>query len=158
MVRDYATDWLWLRAGERYHRDDADRVTQLTSELAVEGRLDLSLVDEAFGRSFIEAGAGIGFVNVKYGDDLASEWSSELLAHFGWGWYFRDLGETRLFYEHTRDGLVGGIPAWRASGFVGSVGGAIDMRVFGPWAVHAELEIGNAYLTTLALSYRGGIR
>ncbi|HEU4614663.1 MAG TPA: hypothetical protein VFS15_21370, partial [Kofleriaceae bacterium] len=88
----------------------------------------------------------------------ASEWSSEMLAHFAWGVYLGPLGEATLFYEHTRDGLVGGIPAWRASGFVGSVGASIDMRVWGPWAVRAELAIGNAYLTTLSLVYRGGPR
>lgn len=149
---------LGVRIGARYHRDDGDRTTQWTPELAIEGRLDLDRIDRMFRGSFAELGAGIGLVHVAYGDDIASEWSSELLAHFAWGAYLGKRGEAQLYYEHARDGLVGGIAAWRASGFVGSVGGAIDLRVHGPWAVRAQLDIGNAWLTTLAIGYRGGPR
>jgi len=141
----------------RWHEDDADRVTEWTQEIAIDARLDLDRIDRAFRRSFIEAGAGLGIVRVSYGD-VAKEWSSELLARFAWGAYLCTRGEATLFYEHTRDGLVGGIPAWRAAGFVGSVGATIDVRVHGPWAVRGELAIGNAYLTTLAVAYRGGPR
>jgi hypothetical protein len=145
------------RVGERWHRDKPDDLSQLVTEIAVDGRLDLYPIDHMFGRTFITAGTGVGFVHVRYGD-AAKEWSSELLAHFAWGAYLGDRGEASVFYEHTRDGLVGGLPAYRASGFVGSVGAMIDARVYGPWGVRAELDIGNAYLTTLAVSYRGGPR
>jgi hypothetical protein len=149
---------LGVRIGTRYHRDDADRTTQWTPELAIDGRLDLERIDRMFRGSFAELGVGIGLIHVTYGDDVASEWSSELLARFAWGAYLGKRGEAQLFYEHARDGLVGGIAAWRAAGFVGSVGGAIDVRVHGPWAVRAQLDIGNAWLTTLAIGYRGGPR
>ncbi len=149
---------LGMRIGARYHRDDADRTTQWTPELAIDGRLDLERIDRMFRGSFAELGVGIGLIHVEYGDDVASEWSSELLARFAWGAYLGKRGEAQLFYEHARDGLVGGIAAWRAAGFVGSVGGAIDVRVHGPWAVRAQLDIGNAWLTTLAIGYRGGPR
>jgi hypothetical protein len=147
---------LSVRVGSRWHRDDGDRVTQWTQELAIDGRLDLDRIDRLFRRSFVELGTGIGIVRVKYGDEVAREWSSELLGRFAWGTYLGSRGEAMLFYEHTRDGLVGGIPAWRASGFIGSVGAAIDVRVHGPWALRGALEIGNAYLTTFAVAYRGG--
>jgi hypothetical protein len=147
-----------VRVGSRWHRDDDDRVTQWTQEIAIDGRLDLDRIERSFGRTFAELGAGVGIVRVKYGDDLAREWSSELLGRFAWGMYLGARGEASLFYEHTRDGLVGGLAAWRASGFFGSVGAAADVRVHGPWAMRAQLEIGNAYLTTIAVSYRGGPR
>ncbi len=146
---------LGVRVGGRWHRDTNDRVTQWTGELAIDGRLDLDRVDPALGRSFAELGTGLGLIHVGYGD-VAGELSSTLLASFAWGAYLGSRGEAKVFYEHTRDGLVGGIPAWRASGFVGSVGASIDVRVHGPWAVRGGLEIGNAYLTTLAVAYRGG--
>jgi hypothetical protein len=149
---------LTARVGYRFHRDAGDRVTQQAGELEVNGRLDLSRVDDAFGRSFVEVGTGIGAVRVKYGDDLAHEWSSELLASFAWGAYLGANGEATVFYEHVRDELVGGLPAWRAAGFLGHVGATLDVRVHGPWAVRGELEIGNAWLTTLAVAYRGGTR
>ena len=148
---------LTVRAGTSWHDDEPDRVTQWTQEIEVRGRLDLERVDPVFRSSFVELGTGIGAVHVDY-DDLASEWESELLGHFAWGAYLGSRGEAKVFYEHTRDGLVGGLPAGRAAGFLGSIGGALDLRVFGPWAVRAELAIGNAWLSTLAMSYRGGPR
>lgn len=149
---------LTVRAGSRWHRDDEDRVTQWTQELEIRGRLDLERFDDAFRNNFVELGTGVGLVRVKYGDDLAEEWSSELLGHFGWGIYLGSRGETKVYYEHTRDGLVGGFPAGRASGFVGYVGAMLDFRVYGPWALDAEVAFGNATLATLSLSYRGGPR
>jgi hypothetical protein len=148
---------LTVRAGTRIHVDDADRTSQWTQELEVSGRLDLVHLDERFASSFAELGTGVGIVRVKY-NDMTSEWSSALLGHFAWGAYLGARGEAKLFYEHTRDGLVGGLPAWRAAGFVGHVGAAVDVRVWGPWALRGELAIGNAYLTTLAVGYRGGPR
>jgi hypothetical protein len=145
-----------VRVGSRYHRDDADRTRQWTQEIAIDGRLDLDRIDRHFRPSFVELGAGVGLVHVKYGDTMEKEWSSELLTRFAWGAYLGTRGEAMLFYEHTRDGLVGGLPAWRAAGFLGSVGAALDLRVHGPWAVRGQLEIGNAWLTTLAIAYRGG--
>jgi hypothetical protein len=147
---------LTARAGYRFHRDSADRISQQAGELEVNARLDLARVDEAFGRSFVDVGAGVGIVRVKYGDDVAHEWTSDLLASFAWGAYLGARGEAKLWYEHARDVLVGGIPAWRASGFIGHVGATLDVRVFGPWGVRGELAIGNGWLSTFAVSYRGG--
>ena len=143
------------RAGTRIHVDDDDRTSQWTQEIEVSGRLDLERIDRAFRASFAELGVGIGAVRVKY-SDVAREWSSELLGHFSWGAYLGGRGEAKLFYEHTRDGLIGGFPAGRAAGFLGHLGAAVDVRVWGPWAVRGEIAVGTAYLTTLAISYRGG--
>jgi hypothetical protein len=146
---------LGVRLGGRLHRDTSDRVTQITGELAVDGRLDLDRLDRAFGRSFAELGMGLGLVHADY-SDVAGDVSSVLLARFAWGVYLGSRGEATLSYEHTRDGLVGGIYAARASGFIGSFAAGVDVRVHGPWAVRAGLEIGNAYFSTLALVFRGG--
>lgn len=147
-----------VRVGSRWHRDDDDRVTQWTQEIEIRGRLDLERFDRAFRNNFLELGTGVGLVRVEYGDDLADEWGSELLGHFGWGLYLGSRGEAKVYYEHTRDGLVGGFPAGRAAGFVGYVGAALDLRVWGPWALNAEVAFGNATLSTLSVSYRGGPR
>jgi hypothetical protein len=86
------------------------------------------------------------------------EYASELLGRFLWGIYLGNRGEAAVIYDHRRDGLVGGLPAWRASGFVGSIGASLDLRVHGPWAARAEVDVGNAWVTTVAVAYRGGAR
>jgi len=146
---------LLARVGGRVHRDDDDEMTQIVGELEVIGRLDLARLDAAFAPSFVEASTGVGVARVAY-ERMETEIASELLGTFGWGVYLGTRGEAMLFYDHRRDGLVGGLPAWRASGFVGSLGARADVRVYGPWALHAELGVGNAWVSTLAIAYRGG--
>jgi hypothetical protein len=147
---------LYVRMGGAVRDDDSDRTTQWLGEVEVNGRLDLDRIDEMFRSSFIELGAGLGFVRTSYGDDPSHDWSSVLLADFAWGTYLGSRGEAKLFYEHTRDSLAGGLPAWRAAGFVGSVGVAANVLVRGPWELRGELEIGNAWVTTLGVGFRGG--
>jgi hypothetical protein len=86
------------------------------------------------------------------------ELHSLLLGRFAWGTYLGDRGELALFYDHRRDSMAGGLAAGRAAGFVGSFGAALELLVSGPWAVRAELEIGTAYVSTVALRYHGGPR
>lgn len=148
-------NWLFARVGGRAHRDDEDELTKLVGEVEVIARLDLERVDAAFAPSFIEGSTGLGVTRVTYAD-METDIASELLGRFGWGVYLGRRGEAMAFYDHRRDTLVGGLPAFRASGFVGSVGAMADVRVWGPWAVRAELGVGNAWVTTLAIAYRGG--
>jgi hypothetical protein len=148
---------LVARAGYRFHGDDSDRVTQHVGELELIGRVELAPVDRAFRHSFLEGAVGIGAVNVEY-SDMTSETDSVLLGRFAWGLYLGERGEAQLFYDHRRDGLAGGIAADRAAGFVGSVGASVDLRVSGPWALRGELQIGTAWVSTLAVGYRGGAR
>jgi len=149
-------DALVVRAGGRYQVDDDDNVTQLVGELELIGRLDLHRFDEAFRASFVQASSGIGVDRARYAG-VATDVDSLLLATFAWGVYVPG-GELTLYYDHRRDGLAGGIDAWRASGFIGSFGASADVRIDGPWALRGEFQVGNSYLTTLALSYRGGSR
>jgi hypothetical protein len=146
---------LYARLGGRWYRDKPDDLSQLVAEVEITGRYDLANLDPALGATFFEASTGIGALRATYAD-TAHDWGSELLGGFGWGVYVGTRGEVKAFYEHRRDGLVGGIAAYRAAGFVGSVGGIVDLRVIGPWGVRAELDIGNAWVSTLALVYRGG--
>lgn len=146
---------LFVRVGTRYREDDKDGTTEWAQEIELRGRLDLDRIDNLFRSSFAELGVGLGALRAEY-DDVPEDWSSVLLAHFGWGAYLGSRGEAMLYYEHTRDSLAGGMAVWRASGFVGSVGAVARVRVVGPWELRGEIEIGNAYVTTFGLAYRGG--
>jgi hypothetical protein len=147
---------LLARVGGRVQRDDVDRVTQVVGEVEVIGRYDLRRLDPALRATFLEGSTGVGGNHIKYAG-TASELDSVLLATFAWGMYL-PTGELALYYDHRRDGLAGGIAAWRAAAYVGSIGAAIDVGIAGPWALRGNLQFGNAWLTTLALSYRGGPR
>ena len=143
------------RAALRRERDDPDRVTLVTAEAALAGRLDLARLDRALAGTFAELAFGAGVSRTTYPRDRHDH-DAVLLAGFGWGAYLGDRGEATIFYDHRRDGLAGGLAAWRASGFLGSVGASAELRAVGPWAVRAQLQIGNAWLTTLGLHYLGG--
>jgi hypothetical protein len=143
------------RVSTHLMRDDADDVTQWITEVWLAGRLDLSRIDHVFGASFATLSTGLGRTRITYAQ-MESEWDTILLGRFGWGMYLGHRGEIEAFYDHRRDGLAGGIAAWRGAGFVGSVGASTYVRVFGPWTVRGELQIGNAWVTTLAVGYRGG--
>nr|MBA3391729.1 hypothetical protein [Deltaproteobacteria bacterium] len=150
---DYGSKLL-VRAGYRIHRDDEDDVTLQTLEAELLGRLDLLYIHRAFDGNFIEISTGLGVELATYARD-AHDTGSLLLGRFAWGAYL-GASELTVFYDHRRDSLAGGFPAWRASGFVGSFGASTLLRVGGPFTLHAELEIGNAWVSTLALRYQGG--
>lgn len=147
-------DCLTIRAGGRMQQDHDDRVTQLVGEIEAIGRLDLERFGPSFRSTFFELTTGLGLNRLTYANTVG-ETDTILLGRFAWGTYVPG-GEVTLYYDHRRDGLAGGIDAWRAAGFMGSFGASANVRVKGPWAVRAELQVGNAYLSTLSLSYRGG--
>lgn len=146
-----------VRVGGRARSDDEDRVDVLTAELELIGRLDMIRLDRALRGTFVELSTGIGVERGSYPNDT-SDADSLLLGRAVWGVYLRDRGEATMFYDHRRDHLAGGLAAWRAAGFVGSIGANADVRIGGPWAVRAEVEVGNAWVVTAALRYQGGAR
>jgi len=147
---------LVARAGLRVHRDDDDRVTLTTGEAELRGRLDLAHIDSVLDGTFVDLSAGIGIEHASYTG--AADNNSLLLGGFAWGIYLGERGEATLFYDNRRDSLAGGLPWLHTAGFVGSFGTAVDILVAPHWAVHAGLEVGNAWVTTLAVRYHGGGR
>lgn len=146
-----------LRTAARARSDDDDQVDVATAEIEAIVRVDLRRLARALDGSFLEMSSGLGVERVTYAGGSA-DLSSLLLGRFAWGAYLGRRGEATLFYDHRRDQLAGGIAAGRAAGFVGSVGASVDVRVLGAWAARAELEIGSAWVSTLALRYQGGPR
>lgn len=149
------SDELVIRAAGRLRRDDEDRVTVATGELELRGRLDLDWLDPALAGQFGELSTGIGVERAGFAG--AHDVGSLLLGTFGWGFYLGERGEAKLYYDHRRDSLAGGITG-RIAGFVGSFGAAVDVLVAPRWAVRAELQIGNAWVSTLAVRYHGGVQ
>lgn len=149
------TTRLAVRATARYRDDDEDRVNVATGELELAVRYDHRRIAPELAGTFTDAAAGIARERARY-DAGGHESGSLLLATFAWGVYLRDLGEVRIFYDHRRDSLAGGLQAGRAAGFIGSFGAALDLRVVGPWAVRAEVEYGSGAVGTLAVRFQGG--
>ncbi|MDX2089008.1 MAG: hypothetical protein SFX73_14220 [Kofleriaceae bacterium] len=148
---------LWIRTTARRRAEAVDAVDIWTGEISVAGRYDMVRLAPSLDGAFFEVSTGIGLERVTYATD-AVDHGSLLLGGFAWGFYLRDRGELTAFYEHRRDQLAGGIWAGRAAGFIGSVGGTLDLRVVGPWAVRGEIEFGSAWVGSLALRYQGGAR
>jgi hypothetical protein len=148
---------LAIRATGRYRHDDEDMVSVATAEAEVVVRYDHRRIADKLAGTFTDASVGIGLERASY-DPGGHERSTLLLATFAWGMYLRDLGEVRLFYDHRRDSLAGGLQAYRAAGFIGSFGTALDLRVWGPWAARAEIEYGSGWVGTFAVRYQGGPR
>lgn len=145
---------LYARACVRRHEDDDDMVEITSTEAEVGGRLDLLHIDPILDGSFLEVSIGMGVERVRYAD-LVSDTESLFLGRFAWGLYLGRHSELAVFYDHRRDSLAGGIAAGRAAGFVGSVGSTLDVRIAGPFAAIAELEIGNGWVTTAGIRYHG---
>ncbi len=151
------TTRLAARVVGRYRHDDDDMVGVATGEVELAGRYDHRRIAKQLAGTFTDVSVGVAFERASYtpgGHDT----STLLLSTFAWGMYLRNLGEVRLFYDHRRDSLAGGLHAGRAAGFIGSFGTALDLRVWGPWAAHAEIEYGSGWIGTLAVRYQGGPR
>lgn len=151
-----------VRVKVRGHRDDVDDVTTFTGDLEVWGRYDLVRLDDKLGGTFIDSAVGLGLERASYGRDAGfdeHDWNGVTLGRIAWGAYLFDRGEAQIFYSHRRDDMVGGTAAWRLAGFIGSVGGeAIVPLGRSPWMLRGSLEIGNAWVSTLAIRYHGGLR
>jgi hypothetical protein len=148
---------LEVRAALRGNRQGNDGYSTVTGELAGHGRLDLETLSPAIAGAFAELTLGLGLEVTTY--DTGPLNSHDLLiGRFGFGAYLGDgRGEASVWYDHRRDQLAGGLAASRAAGFLGSVGTTVDVTVHGPWQVGAELQLGAAWLATLAVRYRGGL-
>jgi hypothetical protein len=132
-----------------------------SSELRVDGRLDLRRYAASLTGAFVEGGAGVGIAAYSYPVAPATEASTMLLARFGFGCYFGHRadrwGEARVYYDHRHDDFSGGlkIPGLQ-SGPIGHFG--LDGRAFvtDRWGIRAEIEAGSAWVAGIALIFRHG--
>ncbi|MEO8702872.1 MAG: hypothetical protein ABI867_22700 [Kofleriaceae bacterium] len=147
---------LFIRTAGRVHRDDVDRVTLATAAIEIAGRLDLIHLDRVLEGTFAELSTGVGVERASYGGGTIHDHSSLLLATFAWGVYVGGFGEATILYDHRRDSLAGGGAASHTAGFVGAIGGSLDLRVAPHIAVRGQLEYGNAWVSTFAIRYCGG--
>jgi len=145
-----------LRAAIRGDRAGDEGFSLATVEAYGHGRLDLARVAAGLDGTFAELATGLGLELAAYRADGVDA-NDLLVARFGFGVYLgRGRGELTAWYDHRRDDLAGGLVASRASGFFGSVGSTVDVGLVDGWALTAELQVGSAWVGTLAVRRRGG--
>lgn len=140
------------------HRHGTEGFTVLTGEVIMAGRYDMARLGPSLRGAFAELHLGLGLeVSVYEGD--AVDVADLLLGGFGFGMYLgapaAAHGEVRVFYEHRRDDLAGGLAmSGGGNGFLGSFG--VDGFVaWGPrWGVGFRAEVGSAYVGSAGLRYR----
>lgn len=152
---------LELRGRVRYHRY-AEDFTIAGAEVEVGGRLDLARLAPTLAGSFAELSTGLGLDVVDYRiEGIETDVWDALVGGFAWGLYLgAGRGEARVFYDHRRDGFAAGLATGnRGNGFLGHFGAELDLRLAGPWGLHASTAIGSAWVAHLALRYSiGGSR
>lgn len=144
------------------HREDGFGTTVV--EASVRGRLDLARVDDALDGAFADGQVGAGFLVDRYRATSGSDVGSLLVGGFAFGVYLGRPspdsihGEAKLFYEHRRDGFVGGLqPNGIPAGFLGSVGAQTRLW-FGPtWGIGATAQAGSALLGGASLLFRSEV-
>jgi hypothetical protein len=146
-----------LRAATGAHRTDPDGFLSTTIETSAAVRIDGHHLADPLAGTFVELELGVGLELTTYDDGLdAFDVTDLLIGRFAWGAYLGCRGELAAFYDHRRDTLAGGFPAWRAAGFVGSFGVGAHVAVADRWTVVGEAEVGTAWVGTLAVRWRGG--
>ncbi len=126
-----------------------------SGEVGVAGRLDLIRLAAPLAGSFASLAMGVGVERVHYDAVDVADLTSLFAGRIGWGLYLGDgAGEVELYYQHRRDTLAGRITLpLSGNGFIGYVGGSVaGWR--GPWGVVARLDVGSAYVASLALRWR----
>ncbi len=140
------------------HRYGDDGFVSLLGEVVGRGRYDLARVAPSLSGAFAEMWLGLGLELVFYEGDTVdpTDW---VLGGFGFGMYLGEPagthGEVRVFYDHFRGDLSGGLAVpGGGNGYLGSLG--VDGFVaWGPrWGVSFRAEAGSAYLAGAGLLYR----
>jgi hypothetical protein len=140
------------------HRFGSDGFVSLLGEVVGRGRYDLARVAPSLSGAFAELWLGLGLEFVFYDGDTVdpTDW---LLGGFAFGMYLgepgRTHGEVRVFYDHFRGDLSGGLAVpGGGNGYWGSLG--VDGFVaWGPrWGVSFWAEAGSAYLAGAGILYR----
>lgn len=144
---------LRLGAFGRFDRDDDGAA--LWQEVELAGRLELRVLDDALAGLFLDAGVGLALEETRY-PTAVWDVGALILARNAIGVYLgRGGGEVSISYDHRRDDLVGGFFAGRAAGFLGHLGAHLQLRLGRGLALRADVELGTALLSTLALRFGG---
>lgn len=151
---------LELRGAVSYDRFGEERFKVLGVDVTVQGRLDLGRLGRSLRGSFAELELGWGMQLHAFpagGVSLGDEYRDQLLAGFTIGFYLGGRGELGLYYDHRRDGLVGGIGIGKGwDGAMGHVGLRGWAYLLGDWGLVMEAAVGSAYMGRLGIIYRPG--
>ncbi len=145
-----------VAAAEERRRDQGLRVA--TAEVGARARLDLARVGPSLRGTFATVGLGLGAERIRYSATGAADTSGLVSGHVGWGFALGDGAtralETELYYEHRRDTLAGGLtPPIAYNGFIGYVG-AVTTAWSGRTGVSLRVDVGSAYVVSLAAHVR----
>ena len=148
---------LGLDAAVTVHRYGSDGFASLLGEVVGRGRYDLARVAPSLAGAFAELWLGLGLEVVRY--DQGADATDWLLGGFGFGMYLGEPagkhGEVRVYYDHFRGELGGGLAVpGGASGYWGRLGLDGFVAVGPTWGVSLRAEVGSAYLGSLGLVYR----
>ncbi|RKH56618.1 hypothetical protein [Corallococcus aberystwythensis] len=143
-----------------YHRYPTEGFTLGGGEVALKGRYAMARFGPRFSGSFVEGGLGLSFQGYSYPGRVSDDnLHTQLLYTFGYGvWLGRGgplRGEAVLYYDHRKDGLVGGLRG-RGGGMIGSFGVRGRVLLTERWGVAAEAQAGGALMGRLALVYAVG--
>jgi hypothetical protein len=149
---------LELAAALSLRRHGSEGFATLLGEVVGRSRYDLARVAPSLAGAFADGWLGLGLEVVVY-DSVPEAPADWLLGGFGLGMYLgrpeATHGEVRVYYDHFRGELGGGLAVpGGGSGYWGRVGldgfVAVDPR----WAVSFRAEAGSAYLGGVGLVYR----
>ncbi|MCG8554123.1 MAG: hypothetical protein MJD61_02365 [Proteobacteria bacterium] len=151
-----------LAAGARYHRYTEDGFDQLTLDLEFTWRLDMTDLAQPLQGSFTELSWGLGWASYGGHHAIRRDNTQLLLARIGYGvWlgcYQARWLELMLYYDHRRDGLVGGQHLPRGGG--GAAFGLVGLRATtwldANWGAQVDLVRGSATMLMGKLLFRHG--
>jgi hypothetical protein len=143
-----------------YHRYPTEGFTLGGGEVALRGRYAMARFGPRFAGSFVEGSLGLSAQAYSYPGRVEDDnLYGQLLYTFGYGvWLGRGgplKGEAVLYYDHRKDGLVGGIRG-RGGGMVGSFGLKGRVLLTDRWGVAAEAQAGGALMGRVSLVYAVG--
>jgi hypothetical protein len=143
-----------LVAAVTRHRYGSDGFTTVTAEAAARGRLDLARISPGLAGGFVEMELGTG-VDVATYRQGSADTGIILVSRSGFGVYLDrpGPGEIQIFYDHRRDGLVGGLPTRRFDGIAGSVGFEGVVTIARGMGLALRAQAGSAYLLGIGVRY-----
>ncbi|HEY0705393.1 MAG TPA: hypothetical protein VGG33_01260 [Polyangia bacterium] len=127
---------------------------QGTGDLLVRGRRALARTTPRLAGAFAEMAVGIGLESYHFADstDLNTRLLGEVAFGVNLGRGGPVRGEAMAFYDHRKDGFVGGLPLFGIAGHAGA-----RARIhWGPrWGLAAEVAAGRSTASRLAIIYTG---